>query len=144
MQAYLCDWDLHKTQQPGLKPWPPGEFLEPPLEDIWCRRTPDSPWSLQLMLLDTDGALWVFKRDRNISGPLERIGRCTASGVPYLSPEIQLLYKAKPETLDKDQLDFDNALPRLGRPERRWLLGVLERRFARGHRWITILRQMTS
>lgn len=64
--------------------------------------------------------------------------------IPYLAPEIQLLYKAKPETLDKDQLDFDNAVPRLGRPERHWLLGVLEGRFPRGHRWITILRQMTS
>jgi len=131
VQAHLSDWDLNKTRQPGLRPWPAGQFLEPPLEDIWCRRTPDSPWSLQLMLLDTDGARWVFKRDRSIHGPLERIGRRTASGVPYLSPEIQLLYKAKPDTLDKDQSDFDNAVPQLGRRERRWLLSCLQKRFPR-------------
>jgi hypothetical protein len=27
-QEYLSDWDLHKTNQPGLKPWPEGEYLE--------------------------------------------------------------------------------------------------------------------
>ncbi len=46
VQRYLADWDLYKTQQPGLKPWPAGDFQRRPFDDIWCRRTPESPWAL--------------------------------------------------------------------------------------------------
>ena len=141
VQAYLSTWDLHKTQQPGLKPWPRGEFLGRPVNDIWCRRTPDAPWSLQLMLLDTDGDDWVFRRDPSIRGPLRSIERRATSGVPYLSPEIQLLYKAKPNTLDKDQADFETTLPLLSPPARRWLLTCLTKRFSDGHDWVDALRR---
>jgi len=140
VQRHLADWDLHKTQQPGLKPWPAGEFLKRPVNDIWCRRTPESPWALQLMLLDTDGDQWVFRRDPSIRGPLERLGRYTSTGVPYMSPEIQLLYKAKPQTLAKDQSDFDLAVPHMAREAHVWLLRQLEKRFPGGHAWFTSLR----
>ena len=86
VQNHLAEWVLHKTQQPGLKPWPKGEFLERPIDDIWCRRDPESPWCLQLMLLDTDGDDWVFKRDPDIRGPLSEIGRRTPSGIPLPFP----------------------------------------------------------
>ena len=143
VQRYLRDrnWDLHMTQQPGLKPWPAGEFQSRPFDDIWCRRTPESPWTLQLMLLDTDGDRWVFKRDRSIHGLLEDLGRCTSDGIPYMRPEIQLLYKAKPQTLAKDQSDFDLAVPRMTSEAHAWLLGHLEKRFPEGHAWITSLSE---
>lgn len=91
------------------------------------------------MLLDTDGDRWVFKRDPSIGGPLAGIGRRTATGVPYLAPEIQLLYKAKAETLDKDQADFDVAVPLLDEAARRWLKRRLEKRFPEGHAWTDAL-----
>jgi hypothetical protein len=143
VQRYLVDrnWDLYKTQQPGLKPWPAGEFQSRPFDDIWCRRTPDSSWAFQLMLLDTDGDRWVFKRDPSIQGPLEGLGRHTSAGIPYIRPEIQLLYKAKPQTLNKDQSDFDHAVPRMTRDTQSWLLRHLEKRFPNGHVWITSLKK---
>jgi len=141
VQKYLSDWDLHKTQQPGLKPWPAGEFQKRPFDDIWCRRRADSPWSLQFMLLDTDGDQWVFKRDESIRGSLGGLGRWTSSGVPYIAPEIQLLYKAKPEILDKDQSDFDLAAPCMCHGAQAWLVRCLEKRFREGHVWSTSLRE---
>ena len=143
VQAYLVDKGLrlYKTQQPGLKPWLPGEFQDRPFDDVWCRWTPDSPWVLQLMLLDTDGADWVFKCDPSIRGPLDTLGFLTSSGVPYLRPHIQLLYKAKPEVLGKDQADFDLAVPLLPREHQEWLLCHLEKRFDEGHPWIAQLRE---
>jgi hypothetical protein len=143
VQRYLMDrgWDLHKTQQPGLKPWPAGEFQSRPFDDIWCRRAEGSPWVLQLMLLDTDGDRWVFKRDPRIHGPIETLGLRTSSGIPYLRPEIQLLYKAKRETLVKDQSDFDLAVPQMPGEAQAWLLSHLEKRFPKGHPWITSLKE---
>ncbi|MCD4702599.1 MAG: amino acid transporter [Candidatus Aegiribacteria sp.] len=142
VQRHLADWDLYKTQQPGFKPWQTGEFQSRPFDDIWCRRTPESPWAFQIMLLDTDGDRWIFKRDPGIQGPLEGLGRYTSAGVPFMCPEIQLLYKAKPQTLAKDQSDFDLAVPCMTFKARAWLLRHLEKRFPEGHAWITVLGEM--
>ncbi|MGW4562039.1 nucleotidyltransferase domain-containing protein [Streptomyces sp. NPDC004561] len=41
----LSDWDMHVADPPGagrFRPWRPGETLEVPLHDIWCRRTRDA------------------------------------------------------------------------------------------------------
>ena len=141
VQRHLAGWDLHKTKQPGLAPWPDGEFLGPPVNDVWCRRTSGSPWQLQFMLLDTDGEDWVFRRDRAIRGPMDGLGRRTPEGVPYLAPEIQLLYKARSEVLEKDAADFANAVPLLDASARDWLLRCLERRFPAEHPWISALRE---
>ena len=141
VQAYLSGWDLHKTQQPGLKPWPVGEFQVRPVNDIWCRRTEDSPWQFQLMLLDTDGGEWVFRRDPGIRGAIDALGRRTSTGVPYMAPEIQLLYKAKSETLEKDEADFQVAVPLMEDSACAWLLECLEKRFPDGHAWIEQLKE---
>jgi hypothetical protein len=146
LQEHLVDrgWDLYKTQQPGLKPWPRGEFQSRPVNDIWCRRAPHLPWALQIMLLDTEGDEWIFKRDPTIRGPLAGIGRRTPSGVPYLCPHIQMLYKAKQKTLEKDQSDFDLAVPQMTSEEKAWLLRHLEKRFPHGHTWIRSLRELMA
>lgn len=141
VQRYLSGWDLHKTQQPGLKPWPIGEFQDRPFDDIWCRRKEDSPWQFQLMLLDTDGDQWVFKRDPTIRGSIDSLGRRSSTGVLYMAPEIQLLYKAKSEMLEKDKVDFQIAVPLMGESACTWLLECLEKRFPGGHTWINQLKK---
>jgi hypothetical protein len=45
-------------------------------------------------------------------------------GVPYLAPEIQLLYKAKNHR-PKDDADFDAAVGLLSATQRRWLREAL-------------------
>jgi hypothetical protein len=141
VQSYLSGWDLHKTQQPDLKPWPRGEFQTSPVNDIWCRRTKDSPWQLQLMLLDTWGDQWVFKRDPRIRGSIDSLGRSTATGLLYVAPEIQLLHKARAETLEIDEADFQVAVPLMGHRARAWLLECLQKRFPDGHAWIDQLKK---
>lgn len=62
----LSDRDMHVADPPGagrLRPWRPGEMLEVPLHDIWCRRTREAPWSMQLMLDEAEGAHWVSRRN---------------------------------------------------------------------------------
>jgi len=141
VQRYLSGWNLHKTQQPGLKPWPRGEFQTSPVNDIWCRRTKDSPWQLQLMLLDTDGDQWVFRRDPRIRGSIDSLGRSTDTGILYVAPEIQLLYKARSKTLELDEADFQVALPLMDETSCAWLLECLEKTFPDGHAWIEQLKQ---
>lgn len=136
IQAMLASWDLHAADPPGtLRPWKPGEILPVHVHDIWCRPDPTAPWALQLMLADTDGNRWIFRRDRRVSRPLSMLTRSTTGGIPYLAPEIQLLFKAKPVRLDKDEHDFATACPLLDETSRTWLATALELTSPR-HLWI--------
>ena len=58
----------------------------------------------------------------------------TAGGIPYIAPQIVLLFKAK-ATREKDQRDFDLAAPLLSTEAREWLAGSL-RVIQPGHAWI--------
>ncbi|MFF5105599.1 nucleotidyltransferase domain-containing protein [Streptomyces sp. NPDC000134] len=119
----LSDWDMHVADPPGagrLRPWRPGEMLEVPLHDIWCRRTRKAPWSVQLMLDEAEGAHWVSRRDPGVRLPLGRVGRRSPTGIPYLAPEVQLFYKTK-ATRAKDETDFEAVLPLLDESQRVWL-----------------------
>ena len=49
----------------------------------------------------------------------------TSAGVPFLVPEIVLLFKAKASG-EKDARDFDLIRPRLQAEPRRWLKHALE------------------
>ncbi|WP_406076763.1 nucleotidyltransferase domain-containing protein [Streptomyces virginiae] len=127
-QECLSGWDLHVADPPGtgkLRAWSFGEILEEPLHDIWCRRTPDSPWSVQLMLDDAVGEEWVSRRDPRVRMPIPRLSRVASDGTPYLAPEVQLFYKAK-HTREKDEVDFEAVLPLLDQGQRAWLLGALD------------------
>ncbi len=141
LQTYLADWELYKTNQPGLKRWKKDEFLPPGINDIWCRRNEDSDWSLQFMLMETEGDEWIFRRLPAVRGLLSELGIMSESGICYLRPEIQLLYKARPEISEKDQSDFDLVLPLLTCTAQSWLLEKLSLQFPLGHRWIEQLRE---
>ncbi|MEU3048053.1 MULTISPECIES: nucleotidyltransferase domain-containing protein [unclassified Streptomyces] len=137
VRELLADWDLYVADPPGqgqLRPWRPGEALQPPLHDIWCRRTPEAPWSVQLMLDEAVGTEWVSRRTPEIRLPIDRLGRTSETGVPYLAPEVQLFYKAK-ATRDKDETDFAAVLPLLDAPARAWLADAIKV-IAPGHPWI--------
>ncbi|MFF8841903.1 nucleotidyltransferase domain-containing protein [Streptomyces sp. NPDC015127] len=133
----LADWDLHVADPPGqgkLRPWRPGEVLQPPLHDIWCRRRPEAPWSIQLMLDEAQGTQWVSRRDAAIRLPIDRLGRTSEAGIPYLAPEVQLFYKAK-ATREKDETDFRAVLPLLDAPARAWLADAIKA-IAPDHPWL--------
>ncbi|MET7676967.1 nucleotidyltransferase domain-containing protein [Streptomyces seoulensis] len=133
----LADWDLYVADPPGqgkLRPWRPGEVLQPPLHDIWCRRTPQAPWSVQLMLDEAEGTQWVSRRDPEVRRPVDQIGRTSETGIPYLAPEVQLFYKAK-ATRDKDEIDFEAVLPRLEVSQRVWLADAIKV-IALDHPWL--------
>jgi hypothetical protein len=125
VQRALAGWDWHAADPPGtLRPWRPGEWLPPEVHDIWCRPAPDAPWRIQIMLDESSGEDWVSRRDPRLRRPTATIGGRTADGVPYLTPEIQLLYKGN-GMRDKDQDDFAAALPNLTGDQREWLRGAL-------------------
>jgi hypothetical protein len=84
---------------------------------------------------------WVCRRDESIQLPYERAIRRTRDGIPYLAPEIALLFKAKHCAEPKNEADFGAALPLLDADAVDWLAGALARVHP-GHAWIGRLAGM--
>lgn len=127
-------WQLFKTHQPGLAPWHHGECLDPPVNCFWVRR-PDTTWAFEVMLMETEDDHWVYRRHRCVRGRIAELGRLTEDGVPYIRPEIQLLYKSGPNR-EKDFGDLQRVLPHLPTDNVHWLLDCLRMQYAQGHEWI--------
>jgi hypothetical protein len=135
VQEALAGWEWHAADPPGtLRPWRPAEQLPAGVHDIWCRPGPGDPWRIQIMLDESAGADWVSRRDRRIRRPVAGIGFSTADGIPYLAPEIQLLYKANGRR-PKDEADFAACLPVLTGPQARWLSDALSIAYGPEHPW---------
>lgn len=88
-----------------------------------------------------DGDEWVCRRDPAIHRPHREIVRRDDRGIPYLSPEVVMLFKAK-HCRDKDEHDWSLVRPRLDRAQRAWLAEALDLVHP-GHRWAAELRAET-
>ncbi|BFV56363.1 hypothetical protein KCMC57_up14670 [Kitasatospora sp. CMC57] len=91
------------------------------------------------MLDEGDGEEWVSRRDSRIRRPFVQLGHVSSTGIPYLSPEVQLFYKAK-NVWEKDQLDFDLVLPHLNPGQQAWLANALELALP-SHTWLGRLKR---
>ena len=139
VREVLRGWDCWVADPPGtLRPWSVGETLPAHAHDIWCRYDPDDVWRLQLMLDDADGETWRFRRDATVTRPLESLGWLDAAGVPYLAPDIQILYKAR-GLRPRDERDFAAALPILDPSQRHWLRTAIARTLGANHPWLPTL-----
>lgn len=134
LQVQLGGWELSAADPPGtLRPWASGEHLAETIHDIWARRREGEPWRFQFMLDNADGEDWVYRRDSRIRRGLGSL-TFESGGIPYLAPEIQLLYKATGRR-PKDAIDFEATLPMLTAGQATWLREALEIAHP-GNRWI--------
>jgi hypothetical protein len=143
VQQALRDWEWWAADPPGiLRPWIPRERLRAGVHDIWCRRGPGEPWRIQVMLDESSDGEWVSRRNPGIRRPLTDIGKTSRDGIRYLTPEIQLFYKAK-SPRPKDEADFTAALPFLAPAQRRWLSDALTLAYGE-HPWRERLSRTVS
>lgn len=138
VMAGLSGWEFFEARSGMLHRLGPYEQPRAEVNSLWCRPGSAHTWSLEFMLDEADGDHWVFRRRPGIRMPLARAISHSADGIPYLTPEIQLLYKAR-RPRPKDEDDFERVLHRLGADQRVWLydaLSVVEPQ----HAWLAKLR----
>jgi hypothetical protein len=133
-QARLFDalphWSFRKAVDGELLEWRRSEYLQLPVHEIHAQR---GDLHLEFLLNESDQACWLYRRNTAVIVPLERIGTKSPSGVPYLAPEIVLLYKAKaPRAVD--EADFRRVAPLLQPSARAWLASALNVCHP-GHAW---------
>lgn len=128
------EWRYAVPGQRGrLHDWADGKRLEPPIHEVHAQRMTPEPRALEILLNEAQGEMWHYRRDPAVTMPLEDVVRRTGHGIPYLVPEVVLLYKAR-EPAERDNADFAGALPRLEVEQRRWLRRALDRCHP-GHAW---------
>ena len=136
LRARLLVGHTEKVVEHHLSPWLVGEELQPPLHEVHAT-WPDG-FHLEFLLNDHDHDTqkWLFRRDHRIGRSLAA-AFVSGAGIPYLAPEIVLLYKSKGPAA-KDDADLASALPHLSAEQRRWLEGALHLS-APGHPWADIV-----
>jgi hypothetical protein len=136
--AALADLELFIAHEGELIPLAGGASLGPEQHGVWCRPGAALPWCLELMLNEQrDADTWVYRRDPRIERPLAECVLRDARGIPYLAPEIQLLFKSKGRR-ERDERDFEVSLPGLERERRDWLARAL-RLADPAHPWLAKL-----
>jgi aminoglycoside-2''-adenylyltransferase len=100
----------------------------------WLRDPATGVYVLDVFREPHDGDVWICRRDTSIRLPYSEAVRRTAGGLPYLAPEIVLLFKAK-LSRPKDEDDLNGVLPLLDAHAIGWLRQALEMVHP-GHAWI--------
>ena len=138
-RSLLKAWTYQKVVPRGTtlerEPWPEGEWLSLPIHEIHVESATGG--HVEFLLLERRGDEWVYRRDARVTLPWSRLTFLSRSGIPVLAPEVALLFKAK-GLRERDQADFEAALPRLSGERRGWLRGALEVAHP-GHRWLSVL-----
>jgi len=124
LREVLPTWDIQIAHDGQFIPWD-GTPLEQPYHQFWARPDADGPWAVEFMLEEHVDDMWVYRRDPTVTLPITRLGRTTADGVPYICPEVALLYKARGKGIERNTADFESALSALSAEERRWLRDAL-------------------
>jgi hypothetical protein len=131
----LAGYDI-EVIGPGRR-WPIDDPAFDVLHQTWVSEPATGIYRLDIFREPHDGDIWICRRDETIRLPYGQIIRRTGAGIPYLVPEIVLLFKAK-HCRPKDEADLRGTLPLLETAARDWL-GWALRRVHPGHPWIELL-----
>lgn len=82
-------------------------------------------WRVDVMCEPWDSERWIYRRNPTISMPLSAAIHTSASGIPFLAPEIVRLFKAK-HSRSKDERDLRIVLPLMSERQTKWLTNALE------------------
>jgi len=95
-------------------------------------------WRIDVFREPWEGDEWICRRDPSLRRPWRDVVERTPDGIPYLAPEVVLLFKARHAEQEKNTADFERTLPVLEPDRRRWLRDALERVHP-GHEWIALV-----
>ncbi|HEX2576768.1 MAG TPA: hypothetical protein VHK88_10500 [Aquihabitans sp.] len=131
LHDHLSRWDGHVAAAGALRPWAGAPLHEARHENnLWFRRDEAAPWSLDVTISEGDDEYWVYRRDPSVRWPWAAAVLDAPAGVPYLAPELQLLFKSR-DARPKDHQDAIEVIPSLSRSRQARLAQLLSPR----HPW---------
>ena len=122
----LSGWDVHVAAAGQLTAWR-GEplDLDRHQNNLWCRLATSTPWVLDVTIGEGSKSNWIYRRDPSVQRPWDMAVLRTTDGIPYLAPELQLLFKSK-DLRPKDDVDAAEVIPTLDAHQRDYLHRYLQ------------------
>lgn len=111
-----------------------GEAPAAHTHQTWVSDPAARAWRMDVFREPGDAQTWIYRRETGLEAPRARMMGHTPEGIPFVAPQVALLFKAK-AARDKDEADFALAAPKLDPEARAWLIEAL-RRYHPGHPWI--------
>jgi len=136
IRAALADYEFDVVGS-GRR-WPLDSPAFRVMHQTWARERDTGVYRVDVFREPERDAAWVCRRDESISLPYEDLVRRTVDGIPYLAPEVALLFKAKRADEPKNQADFAITADVLDDDAAGWLRWALYRVHP-GHAWIEAL-----
>lgn len=125
LRGILPDWDIQVAAAGALTPWDGAALVAHANQNnIWCRVAPNQPWCLDVTISEGDQECWIYRRDPTLRVPWEDAVLRNDRGIPYLAPELQLLFKSK-DNRTKDDRDAAEVIPALAAARQRRLRNLL-------------------
>lgn len=132
LQKYLRGWHLQKVEKRAFSDWNKDEFLELPVFEIHCFNEKNDLPRFEVLLNETNGKEWIFRRNEIVTKPLSKLYSESNSGIKFLRPEVVLLYKSK-NPREKDEQDFQAAANYLDFESKEWLRNALSICYSEHH-----------
>lgn len=125
LRRLLSGWDIQVAATGTLTPWDGSvPVVQAAQNNMWCRRTQDHPWCLDVTISDGAGESWIYRRDQTLRVPWADAVLLSEQGIPYLAPELQLVFKSK-NNRPKDDRDATEVIPALNIKQRDRLRALL-------------------
>lgn len=134
----LPGWEFFVAESGTLTRWDPRAPLPRAAHELWARERGQEPWRLEILIEERAGSRWTYRRNAAVGLNATDLGRRTPEGIPFIRPEVQLLYISKAGD-GKGETDFLTVLPRLDPGQRGFLAAALWT-VSPGHRWLTRLK----
>ena len=118
-------WKLLTPLEGRLQPWPMHMRLEMPRHQVHAHR---AGAFIDFLLADREFGVWRYRREPAIIRDLARIELRSDEGIPFLAPELVLLYKSKTSSggvRSKDIADFEMTYSNLEPERKAWLRWAL-------------------
>lgn len=90
---------------------------------------------IEFLFNDRSETHFEYARDREIKRAIDK-AILSRDGIPYLAPEICLLYKSTDIEREGYHQDFELTYPELSDEQKQWLQSALKRLYPDGHKWI--------
>jgi GrpB-like predicted nucleotidyltransferase (UPF0157 family) len=118
-------WKLVTPFNKRLELWPPHMYLKMPRHQVHAHRDGEF---IDILLTDFSNGIWHYRRNPIIMRARERMALTSEAGIPFLAPELVLLFKSQNTSgkdRSKDQRDFEQTWQKLEPERRAWLRWAL-------------------
>jgi GrpB-like predicted nucleotidyltransferase (UPF0157 family) len=127
LQHYLTTrgWKFVTPLEGRLEAWPLHMFLELPRHQAHAHR---AGAFIDFLLSDIQHGVWQYRRNPAVIRAADRMCLYTDEGIPFLAPELVLLFKSKNTShreRNQDQADFERVYVHLEPERRAWLRWAL-------------------